>query len=309
MSILAAVAAFIGVLLLIIGVFQARGRSRTGARLDALEAYGLPSSETGVVPLALRRRESAWRERTQGDLERAGLSLKIREYIILRVAIALLLAAAGLLIVGGGLGLLVGLVLGTVGYMLPSFYVRMRIKREAGKFANQLEEMLVMVSGSLRSGFGLLQALDLASEQLQPPMSLELKRLIRDTRMGSTLEEALQKMTDRIDNYDLDMIVTAILIQRSVGSNLSEVLDKVAHTIRERTRIKGEINTLTSQKKLSGWVVGLLPVGVAGVMFAMSPDYMSVLFTTTTGILLLILAFVLTLIGIYIIKRIVSLEV
>ena len=305
---LAAASAFVGVSLLTIGFFQARGRSRTGARLDALESYGRPPSEAGAMPLALRRRQSAWNERTQHDLERAGLAFKIREYIIFRIAIALLLAATGMVILGGGaLGVLVGLILGGVGYMLPSFYVRMRINREMSKFSKQLEEMLVMVSGSLRAGFGLMQAFELAFEQLQPPMSLELKRLIRDTRMGATLEDALQKMTDRVGNYDFDMIVTAILIQRSVGSNLSEVLDKVAHTIRERARIKGEINTLTSQKKLSGWVVGLLPVGVAGIMFAMSPDYMSVLFTTTAGIALLVRAVILDLIGI--IKRIVSLEV
>ena len=168
--------------------------------------------------------------------------------------------------------------------------------------------MLTMVSNSLRAGFGLLQAFDLAAEQAQPPMSTELTRLLRDTRMGSSVEEALTKMGERVGSYDLDVIITAILIQRSVGSNLSEVLDKVAHTIRERARIKGEINTLTAQKKLSGWIVGLMPVGIVVLMLVINFEYMSVLFTDPLGRLLLILAVVLDVLGMLWIKQIVTVE-
>jgi len=191
-----------------------------------------------------------------------------------------------------------GILAGVVGYMLPAFYVRMRIGRQIRKFNDQLEGMLTMVSSSLRAGFGLLQALDLAAEQLQPPMSTELHRLLRDTRMGASIEEALENLRQRVGSYDLDVIITAILIQRTVGSNLSEVLDKVAHTIRERTRIRGEINTLTAQKRLSGWIIGLMPAAFVIMMLAINFEYMSVLFTDPVGRLLLILAVVLDIVGI-----------
>ena len=105
------------------------------------------------------------------------------------------------------------------------------------------------------------------------------------------------------------MVITAILIQRSVGSNLSEVLDKVAHTIRERVRIKGEINTLTAQKKLSGWVIGLMPAAFVLMMMAINFDYMSLLFTDPLGRLLLVLAVVLDFIGIMMIRRIVTVDI
>jgi tight adherence protein B len=107
----------------------------------------------------------------------------------------------------------------------------------------------------------------------------------------------------------MDVVITAILIQRSVGSNLSEVLDKVAHTIRERARIQGEINTLTAQKKLSGLIIGLMPPAFVVMMLLVSYEYMSALFTDPLGRLLLIVAIALDIIGILIIKRIVSVDI
>jgi tight adherence protein B len=140
-------------------------------------------------------------------------------------------------------------------------------------------------------------------------MSTELHRLLRDTRMGSSLESALEKMGERVGSYDLDVVITAMLIQRSVGSNLSEVLEKVAYTIRERARIKGEINTLTAQKRLSGWVIGLMPAAFIVLMLAISYDYMSVLFSDPAGRVLLLTAIILDAIGIMFIRRIVAVDI
>lgn len=306
----ASAAAFLGVLLIVVGFYQARGgKSLTRRRLDTIEAYSAPRAD-GSVPLALREQGSAWSERTRTQLERAGLALKLHEYIALRVLVGLG-AFAIVLILGKGVALAfaVGIPVGLAGYMLPAFYVRMRITRQMHKFNDQLEGMLTMVSSSLRAGFGLMQALDLAAEQLQPPMSTELHRLLRDTRMGASIEDALEKLRERVSSYDLDVVITAILIQRSVGSNLSEVLDKVAHTIRERVRIKGEINTLTAQKRLSGWIIGLMPAAFVAMMLAINFEYMSLLFTDPVGRLLLILAVVLDIAGILMIRRIVSVDI
>ena len=310
LAFVASAAAFLGVLLIVVGFFQARGsKSRALRRLEMLEAYSAPQAEHGV-PLALPDQGSAWAERTRQQLERAGLAFKLHEYIALRVLVALAVFAIVLLL-GRGTppALLLGIPIGIGGYMSPAFYVRMRIGRQARKFNDQLEGMLTMVSSSLRAGFGLMQALELAAEQLQPPMSTELRRFMRDTRMGASIEEALEAMRERVGSYDLDVIVTAILIQRSVGSNLSEVLEKVAHTIRERVRIKGEISTLTAQKRLSGWIIGLMPAAFVILMLAINFEYMSVLFTDPVGRLLLILAVALDIIGILIIRRIVNVEI
>lgn len=310
LAIVAAAAAFLGVLMIVIGFYQARhGTSRTQLRLQALEAYSAPEREGGAS-LALREHGNSWAQRARHDLDRAGLALKLHEYVALRV-LSGLLAFVLVFTIGSGepLALLAGLGFAAVAYMLPAFYVRNRIARQKRKFNEQLEEMITMVSNSLRAGFGLLQAFELAAEQLQPPMSTELARLLRDMRVGASLEDALEAMGQRIGSYDLDVIITAILIQRSVGSNLSEVLDKVAHTIRERVRLKGEINTLTSQKKLSALVVGLMPPAIMLIIMAMSFEYMQPLFTTGLGRVLLATAIALDIAGFISLRRITTIEI
>jgi len=310
LALLGSTAAFLGVLFLVIGFHQARGgRSRAQRRLEALERYSAPQAES-AVPLAIREQGSAWAEQTRSQLERAGLALKLHEYVALRVLVALV-AFVVVLALGNGhpIAFLLGIGVGVVGYMLPAFYVRTRVTRQLRNFNDQLADMLTMVSNSLRAGFGLLQGIDLAAEQSQPPMSTELRHLLRDTRMGASIETALESMGERVGSYDMDIVVTAILIQRSVGSNLSEVLDTVAHTIRERARIQGEINTLTAQKKLSGLIIGLMPPAFVVMMLLVSFEYMSALFTDPLGRLLLIVAIVLDIVGILIIKRIVSVDI
>lgn len=310
LALVAAAAAFLGVLLAVVGFFQARGsKSPTRRRLETLESYSAPPSKGAAGP-ALREQGSAWAEGTRAQLDRAGLALKLHEYVAVRL-LAGLLGFALLLVLGGGsaLALVLGILAGAVGCMLPAFYLRARITRQVRMFNAQLDEMLTMVSNSLRAGFGLAQALDLAAEQTQGPMSTELRRLMRDTRMGASIEEAMENLGERIGSYDLDVVITAILIQRSVGSNLSEVLDKVAHTIRERIRIKGEINTLTAQKRLSGFIVGLMPAAFVAVMLVISFDYMSTLFTDPVGRLLFAVAVALEIAGILVIRRIVTVDV
>ncbi len=310
LALLGSTAAFLGVLLIVIGFYQARGgKSRAQRRLETLERYSAPQADS-TVPLALREQGSAWAERTRSQLDRAGLALKLHEYVALRVLFALV-AFVIVLALGNGhaLAFLLGIVAGVVGYILPAFYVRTRITRQVRKFNDQLADMLTMVSNSLRAGFGLLQGFDLAAEQAQAPMSTELRHLLRDTRMGASIETALESMGERVGSYDLEVVITAILIQRSVGSNLSEVLDQVAHTIRERARIQGEINTLTAQKKLSGVIIGLMPPAFVIMMLIISFEYMSALFTDPLGRFLLVVAITLDIIGILIIKRIVSVDI
>jgi len=310
MGLFASAAAFFGVLLIVLGFFQVRGRQSAALRrLETLQTYSSPGAEA-ALPAALLAGGSAWAARTRTQLERAGLALKLHEYVALRVLVGLL-AFVVVFSLGNGhaLAFLVGLVVAAIAYMLPAFYVRLRIIQQVQKFNDQLEPMLTMLSNSLRAGFGLLQALDLAAEQLQPPMSTELNRVLRHTGMGASIEDALVALGQRVGSYDLDVVITAVLIQRSVGSNLSEVLDKVSHTIRERVRIKGEINTLTAQKRLSGWIVGLMPAAFVVMMLVLSWEYMSTLFTDPAGRLLLVTAIVLDILGMLTIRRIVSVDI
>jgi tight adherence protein B len=144
---------------------------------------------------------------------------------------------------------------------------------------------------------------------MQPPIALEIRRMLRESNLGMSAEDALNALGERIDSADLDMVLTAINIQRTVGGNLAEILDKVASTMRERERIRGEINTLTAQQKMTGIVIGGLPVFMFAIFMVMNPGYMSLLITETVGKAMLGAAIGLQLMGYFAMKRIMAIEI
>jgi tight adherence protein B len=169
--------------------------------------------------------------------------------------------------------------------------------------------MLTLVSNSLKSGYGLLQSFEYASRQLAPPLASELKRMLQEASLGAGAEVAIQGLAARIASPDMEMVVTAIAIQRSVGGNLAQTLDSVAYTMRERDRIRGEIKTLTSQQRMTGMIIGGLPIFVGLIMFAINPDYMLPLFTETVGKVLLLMAVGMETLGIVLIRSLLAFEV
>jgi tight adherence protein B len=199
--------------------------------------------------------------------------------------------------------------LGVIGYMLPSFWLSNKRNGRKSRIEAQLVDMLGLVSNSLKSGYGLMQSFEFASKQMNPPLSLELRRMLREANLGMSAEDALNAMGERIDSKDLDMVLTAINIQRAVGGNLSEILDKVAFTMRERERIRGEIATLTSQQKMTGIVIGGLPVFMFAIFMVLNPGYMSLLFTEMAGRAILVTAISLEVLGYLVIKKIMAIEI
>jgi tight adherence protein B len=243
------------------------------------------------------------------QLERADMNLTPGEFIVARLVLLAIGAVAPYFLIGGITGLIVGIVGAIIGYNIPKFYLNHRRKQRVAKLNAQLPEGLMIISNALKAGFGLLQALNSASENLEHPLSTELSRTIHEMNIGSSAEEALVALSERSGSYDLDIVVTAILVQRTVGGNLGEILDTVAETMRERIRIRGEIQTLTAQQKLTGLVIGALPIGVGILFQIMSPGYISPLFTTLTGKFMLGVAVVLEVVGVMIIQRILNIEV
>jgi len=319
---LAAVAAFSVMATVVVGLFAFYGNavpaSNVRGRLQGLmsgtsvvdvgQAAALRATKTDTGVLA-KVTTASIAERLSQQLERADMSLSPGEYIVIRFALAAIGFIAPFFFIQGLLGWIVMLVGAVVGYNLPKFYMNHRRKSRVEKLNAQLPEALTMISNSLKAGFGLLQALSVASEQLSHPISTEFGRTIHEMNIGSGIEEAMLALGERSDSYDLDIVITAILVQRTVGGNLGEILDTVADTMRERIRIRGEIQTLTAQQKLTGIVIGLLPLGV-GIMFTLlSPGYIDPLFTTVLGKVMLVVAVVLEVVGIMIIQRILNIEV
>jgi tight adherence protein B len=243
------------------------------------------------------------------NLERAGVPLRVGEYYVIRYVAAVLFFSVALIVTRGVMALLLGAGLAVLGYMLPAMWVSSKRSSLVKKLNAQMVEMLGMIANSLKSGYGLMQSFEFASKQIDPPLATELRRMLRDANLGMSGEDALSAMGERIDSPDLDMVLTAINIQRAVGGNLADVLEGVSFTMRERERMRGEIITLTSQQRMTGIIIGGLPVAMGLLFMVINPEYMGLLFTTTGGRIMLLAAVGLEFLGAMSMKKVLAIEV
>ncbi len=253
---------------------------------------------------------SDWADRASVDLLQAGLALKVSEYFLLRALLSVLCAILGFLLAGGAsFALVLGVGGALIGFMAPSWYVAILRQRRINTINAQLVETLQLISNSLRSGFAFTQAVEMAAKQIQPPIQDELHQFLQDNALGARSDEALLALVERTGSYDVDMMVTTIIVQRTTGGNLSEILDNVAETIRERERLQGEIRAMTSQQRLTGLVLTFYPPALGLLLLALAPQLMKVMFEEPLGRALLIVAVILQVIGAIVIRRILRLDV
>jgi tight adherence protein B len=243
--------------------------------------------------------------KVQRDLARANLKLRFAEYYYIRIGASLALGVL-LFVFRDPISGVIGFALG---YMLPRIWVGRRISGRLSAFNKQLPDTITLLSNSLRAGSSFLQSIELVSREGGPPMSDEMGRVVREVNLGLGMEEALHNLVRRIKSDDLDLMVTAIGIQQQVGGNLAEILDTIAFTIRERVRIKGEINTLTAQGRVSGYLVAFLPIGLGAVLNIINPAFMQPLFTQTIGQILIGVGVVMMTIGFLAIRKITDIKV
>lgn len=215
------------------------------------------------------------------DLARADLKLTVVEFIGLKLIAAVLLGALGAFMGRAGTtGMIaVGGVACLLGFFVPDMVVGFLQKKRIRAFNNQLGDTIGLLANSLRSGYSLLQSMELVSREAPPPISLEFRRVVQEVGLGLSTTEALNNMLRRVPSDDLDLMVTAINIQFEVGGNLAQILETISHTIRERVRIKGQIRVLTSQARISGYVITFMPFALAGMISAINPEYIAPIFT------------------------------
>lgn len=292
------------------------------AQPEAKEKHSLGEAIQGSAAMAslnraVERRD--WATNMARELARADLALKPTEWVAIRTAV-LLAIPVGMIALSpfvaafaNPLAWLVGLVFG---FLLPRIWLNRRKARRLKAFNSRLADTITLLANSLRAGSSFLQSLDLVVRESEPPMSTELSRVIREVNLGLTMEQALNNLSRRVRSDDLDLLITAIVIQAQVGGNLAEILDSIAFTIRERVRIKGEIRTLTAQGRMSGYVVGCLPIGLAVVISIMSPSFMAPMFEAPPdiagiplGMIFLAVGGFSMLMGFVFIRRIVDIEV
>jgi tight adherence protein B len=308
----------VAALILIAGIIMSlRGDSEVQGRLEqisapdrvvakAAEAAKRSSPIGDLLNRALSGRGFA--EGIAVDLARADLKFTVGEYL---ATLAIATIAGGGIAYFLGSGSVIFAVLGAVGgYFVPRIYVGYMQGRRLTMFNNQLGDTINLLVNGLRSGYSVLQAMEAVARELPPPVSSEFDRVVKEVTLGLTLEQALQNMLRRVKSEDLDLVITAINVQREVGGNLAEILDVISFTIRERVRIKGEITVLTAQGMLTGWVITLLPVGLMGVLYIANREYISRLWTGgICGYAMLITGGILIVSGFLIIQKIVKIEV
>jgi len=240
------------------------------------------------------------------EFQKANLKLRYSEYVGIYILSALLPGIVGFFITGNITGFLM---LAIPGLVFPRLYVKFRQMQRIKRIDNQLIDALMLISNSLKSGYSFQQGLELVSEESPEPISSEFRRVLMETNLGMQMDEALDNLSERVPSEDLDLVTTAVKIQKQIGGNLSEILDRIGHTIKERVRIKGEISTLTAQGKLQGIILTLLPPGLTIGIYMMDPEFMRPLFFTMMGKMLLGIAIVLQIFGAIMIKKIVDIKV
>lgn len=238
-------------------------------------------------------------------LRKANLKLQVSEFALINWGLSLVTALAGFVV--GGLWL--AALLWAVGIWLPWYYLGYLEGKRIKLVAAQLPDALSIMSNAMKSGYSLLQAMEVVSREMPVPIADEFALVIKETRVNISVEDALFNLTQRVPSGDLDLVVTAMLIQRQIGGNLSEVLEKINETIRERIRILGEVRALTAQGRMSGLIVGALPFFLGVIIQVLSPGYLNPLFGNPIGWALLGTAVVMQLIGVIFIRSIIHLEV
>ena len=249
------------------------------------------------------------------DLARADLKLTVTEFIGLKILAAILGAGLGMLI--GRASFLAMVASGLVGMVLlsfaPNIYLVIAARRRIKAFNNQLGDAINLLANSLRSGYSFLQSMELVSREAPPPMSSEFRRVVQEVGLGLSTADALGNLLRRLPSDDLDLLITAVNIQMEVGGNLAQILETIGHTIRERVRIKGEIQVLTAQGRISAYVITALPITLAVLITLINPEYMAPIFTfgfpPTSWCCLPVASLVMIVIGFFVIMKIVNIEV
>lgn len=243
-------------------------------------------SRLGARAVALTERALARRARDRmvaAALERAGIDLRPPEFVLLVAC-----AALGAAVVGGALGGAgLAMVLAAVVVAGAVAVVRMKEHRRRAAFADQLPETLVLLTSGLRAGHSLPQAVDAVVTESLPPTSEEFRRVLFETQLGHTLPDAMGALAERMRSEDLEWVVEAIEIQGTVGGDLAELLENVNRTIRDRNRVRRQIDTLTAEGRLSAVVLFLLPLAMFLFMTVANPAYIGELTSNLFGIVLL----------------------
>jgi tight adherence protein B len=318
------VAGLVALVVIVVGVISVRSErdlveERLGRYEQGYESFLDIDEEDGdnpkkeerkaldAIDKAIAKRPFAQKWRTQ--LARADLKLTVAEFALLHVVSIIGFFSIGYFVLFRG-DLVMSIVAGFVGFFFPRLYVSRQTSQRLIKFENQLPDTLGLWVNALRSGFSVLQAMEAISRDAPEPTKTEFKRVVQEVQLGIDVEDALEHLLARVESEDLDLVITAVNIQREVGGNLAEILETISHTIRERIKLKGEIRVLTAQGRMTGYLISGLPIAVALFLSVIQPGFMSPMFESRTcGWPMLGIGLALIGMGMAAIQKIVNIEI
>jgi len=309
---------FLALSLLFIGVNSLRTEQKKGLtkRLDNLVSNpddenqgtpGMPTIEINKLFSSVGKSFAglSFTKKLETELDKADILLRVEEFIGMNIFAALGGGLLVFLLTNNTMFALLGLLLGA---LLPGLFVYRKKLQRAEMLSEEIGESLTGMSNSLRAGYSFQQAMDLIAKETQGPLGKEYRRTLREINLGVTTEQALQNLVSRVNNEDMELMISTVLIQRSIGGNLAEIFDKIADTIRQRIRMKGEIRVLTAQGRISAWIIGAMPLVLLVALLIISPGYLDMFFETPLGWGLLAYAVVSEIIGFTLIKKVTNIE-
>ena len=258
-----------------------------------------------IVSKGLEEYEERYLSEGSQDLTEMFYFINPRQLLLLTIAVSFVMALLGFV----AFNWFVGLGLGLVGFIVPFYGIKKLREKRILKFEQQLVDSLVQMSAAFRAGLTLAQAAESISQEMPPPLSQEMGLFVKEIKLGVRQEEALQNMADRVGSEDLQLVVTATNISKQLGGNMAEMYDIISSTIRERFRLEGRIRALTSQGKMQGWVVGSMPIALGLILNYMRPDLMEPMLNSWFGYGLIATVIVMEVIGIWMIRKIVAIDI
>ncbi|MBP2653675.1 MAG: type secretion system protein [Firmicutes bacterium] len=314
MSAVVALYTFIFVLLVLLVVFrylwsrQAIRERIEQVDLNVADAPQFASLRGMISKLSVYFESSSWAMKKEEMLMQSGVLLRGSEFMVVSIGSAVFTTVLLLLILGKS-HFLIALAAGVGGFNIPLLIVKLKINKKRALLNEQLPAALTLIANSLRSGYSYMQAIDLASKEMLYPIGDEFAIVVKEINLGISTEEAFTNMVKRVNCDDLDLMVTAFLIQRQVGGNLAELLDGIAETIRDRMNMKNKIKSLTAQGQLSALIMCLLPLFIAGVIFFINGPYMMSFVGHKAGQIAIVAAIILQVVGVIWMKKIVNIDV
>lgn len=270
----------------------------------AVEGLVDETDEIGLEDVELTPRQLK-EQKLNSELDRAGFPITAKEFVRIKIFSTLFLFLSLYFLTGN---IMIVAIVVCAWQFVPNIALKMAQEKKKEALEQQIPAALSLIKNSLEAGMSFNQALEIVADEMDPPISEEFQRVLKDTKLGRDMKVALLAMLDRVQSDELKLVVVAVNIQREVGGNLVDILDVILETIKDRIQIKGEIKTLTAQGRMSAIIISALPIALGLIMYVMNPEYMSPLFTEPLGQVLLAGCLIFMFIGVFFISKIVKID-